>query len=206
MKDSGENWLDKYCDRIIIVILLFTIGFMYLSISKPYEKSIQHTSDIAMEEAKYLRVVYIGSLNCSFSNNDQTHQMVRKLKNYFRSFAHEHGYWFLSTGISVDMYADRGIGFLNRSGPYDEIVAGASWFNLGVYRYVWDDAFPGYAATPQILLTITSYKPISGGRQIADIKREDQLLKRVSGMNEIKELYELTQVSTDEKIVAYLGL
>ncbi len=175
---------EKKIYQIVILLLLFSVGFIFA-----YDfniDSMSHISDVALEDASYIRFVYIGSSTCYYCNNDETHKMIIDLKDLLRSFANERNYRFLSTGISVDKFTHHGLEFLNKSGAYDEIVTGASWLNLGANYYIWD-RFPAYPDTPQILIILTNFKIKSAGRSIGNIEQKDFLIQRISGMNNIKE-------------------
>lgn len=198
LKFSKENIY-----QCVIAFLLFIIGFVYAYESR--DIATEHQSEINMEEAQYLRFVHIGSSNCGFSNNEITHKMVKELKDYFRSFAHEQGYRFFSTGISVDKFSTQGIDFLNHSGSYDEIITGASWLNLGAKQYIWGE-FPEYPDTPQILVTLSHYKVTSAGMQLGNIERKENLLDRVIGKDQIEQLLTLTKNSSSEEIASFLDL
>lgn len=187
---------EKYIYQIIILILLFTIGFVYAYDFQ--STSVNYTSDVTIEDAEYIRLVYIGSSACSFSNNDKAHRMIKELKDYFRSFSSNQGYRFLSTGIAMDTDSKRGVDFLHKSGHYDEIISGANWLNLGANYYIWNN-FPGYPDTPQIILFLTDVKIRPAGRSIGNIEQNDVHIKRIIGMNRIEELLLLTQKLSEEE-------
>ena len=184
--------------QIVIALLLFLVGFLYI-----YEESDSfrdYNSDITnINGGKFLRLVYIGSSGCSFSNNPKTHQMVKEIKKYMRDYAHQEGYKFLSTGISQDKLASEGVSFLKNTGPYDEIISGASWYNLGISQYVWEK-IQGVAATPQILFTVTEFDIIPAGAQIGNIRRDEVLLDRFVGIKAIKELNEISERNDHEEL------
>lgn len=97
MTNNGPYWLERSANQIVIIILFFATGFAFgyvYHVYKSNEALLQYSSDIAMEEATYLRLVHIGSSGCGFSNNEITIKMVRELKDYFYSFAHQNDYKF----------------------------------------------------------------------------------------------------------------
>jgi hypothetical protein len=209
MNNHRSIWIEKYANFVVFSIFFCTIGFivgvLFVNNQLSSNASVQYVSDIAMEEAIYLRLVYIGSSNCGFSNNENAHEIVRELKDYFQLFAHKNGYKFLSTGVALDLNAEQGIAFLEKSGPYDEIISGIGWFNLGAHQYIWN-TLPGYGSTPQILLTTTKFNPIIFGERLANIEQADQLLERISGIHEIKKFLKSTKTVPTEEIVENLGL
>lgn len=188
---------EKYIYQIIILILLFSVGFVYAYDFQ--STTVEYTSDVIIEDADYIRLIYIGSSGCNFSNNDKTHQMIKELKDYFRSFSHNQGYRFLSTGIALDTDSKRGVELLSKSGHYDEIISGANWLNLGAKYYIWDN-FPGYPDTPQVILFLTDIKIRPAGISIGNIYQDNVLIKRIIGMNHIEELLLLTQKLSEEEM------
>ena len=96
-------------------------------------------------------VIYIGSAGCVYCLDEElpahVHQIVRRV----REQAESEGVLFHTVGISIDPKAEEGIGHLARLGPFDEVLAGASWVNTGAMKYVWD-GFPAEPATPQVLV------------------------------------------------------
>lgn len=183
---------------VVVSILLFIIGFQYAY--KPKTKIERVPSDIkSLNGGRYLRFIYIGSYNCVYSNNPETHKKIRFLKNFLREYAHDHDMKYISNGISVDRNSNLGIKFLAKTGPYDVIVSGASWYNLGANYYVWKD-IPGSASTPQVLITLTKYSIESGAREIGDINRKEKLLFRANGIQDIRYLYRVARNSNTGEI------
>jgi len=154
--------------------------------------TINHNSDITLETGSYIRFVYLGSPQCAFCNNQKAHDLINSLKNFLKVRSNENGYKYISTGISVSSNSAHGFNFLNKSGFYDEIISGANWFNLGANYYVWNQ-FPGYPDTPQIILIKTNFKVRSAGLSISNIEQNDVLLKRVIGLNNIENYFEIIQ-------------
>ena len=174
------DYLINNKSSIIISILLFIIGFQYAY--KPKTKIERVPSDIqSLNGGKYLRFIYIGSSGCVYSNNPETHKKISYRKDYFRSYSHNHEMKFLSSGISVDRNPDLGIKFLDQTGPYDVIISGASWYNLGANHYIWNN-IPGNASTPQVLITLTKYSIEYSANEIGDINRKEKLLFRANGI------------------------
>jgi len=173
--------------KILICGLLFVVGFLLVyespSSLKAYRSDIEN-----LRGGDYVRFIYIGSSGCSFSNHETMHQMVHVIKNKFREISNGNGFKTITTGIAQDLIADYGIDFLKETGPYDEIYSGASWYNIGINKYIWE-TFEGPAATPQIIVSISQFDVGSAGDQIGKISQKEKLLKRYVGFNEIEKLY-----------------
>jgi len=187
----------KLIYELIIYVLVFLVGFLWIYDQKSNDN---YPSDInSLDEGKYLRMVYIGSAGCSFSNNKNTHQIVKNLKRKLPKIAHANNLQFITTGVAVDKISQRGINYLQKSGPYDEVVSGTGWYNLGIKHYVWEN-IQGTASTPQVLLTITKYEKETTGSQIGNIKRKENLLKRYRGVDQIKRLNDLVNVHEKDEL------
>lgn len=89
--------------------------------------------------------------------------------------------------------------------PYDEIIAGGNIYNLGFEYYIWNN-LPSRAVTPQILFTTTNFEIIVAGHVIGNVKREEYLLKRLSGVEEIETFYDFIKNNTNEDIKSSLGI
>ncbi|NGP87740.1 hypothetical protein [Fodinibius halophilus] len=178
----------------MIAVLLFIIGFQF--IYETPENISTETNIQSMEGGNFLRFVFIGSSSCVYSNSEETHNMVIELKEYFKKLANKNDLKFLTTGISKDIHAEVGTKYLQKTKPYDEIIAGASWYNLGISHYVWD-VIQGEAATPQIVITKTKYKKSSTD---ASITRKEDLLHRSVGIQDIRFLHRLSKKSKNKEI------
>lgn len=181
-----KKWLTSN-DNKIIAIIIFVAIIISFYIARVSDQNDYPFSEVIMEEATYIRFVYIGTSGCVFSNSAYTHNMIKDLKNELRAIAHKHGYRFLSTGISIDYSVERGIEFLDKSGPYDEIITGIGMFNLGAQYYVWN-SLPGEMVSPQILIIKTKLNPVLAGQSIANIRQEDEILERIYGAEGINDL------------------
>lgn len=205
MKRILSNFFPKNSrNKIIIGCLIFIVGFLWMYDEGGFVKPIQ--SDFSSYVGgKYLRLVYIGSASCAYSNNKKTHRMIISLKNSLRKIAHKKGLKFASTGIAVGMNSLKGVKYLLKTAPYDELITGASWFNLGINHYIWQTN-KGEASTPQVILTMTKYKMLTIGERLGYIKRQEDILKRYIGRNGIKKLYTLIKSKNERKINTILHI
>jgi len=167
---------------IIISILLFYIGFNLTYDNSPF---LNYQSGINMDGADYIKFIYIGSSHCGFANDEENHQNIINLKKSLKEFTEKNNYAFISTGISVDINAYQGVKYLEKTGPYDEIISGSNWFNAGVQKYVWEN-FQGKPSTPQIIITKTGLEV----EEFFGIHQSEKELARVNGIYEIKEMLE----------------
>lgn len=164
----------------LICILLFYSGFQLTSNSSPF---LNYNTGVDLDGGNFVRFVFIGSSQCGFSNNEENHENIINLKKYLKQLVEENNYKFISTGISVDFNAYNGIKYLEKTGPFDEIASGSSWFNIGADRYVWEN-FQGAPSTPQIIITKSNYTV----EENFGIQRSEEILKRVRGKDDIREM------------------
>lgn len=200
---SNENFLIG-----VIAFLLFIIGFIYAYEGNTTKlEPINYESDIKeIRSSNFIRFVYIGSDDCGFCNED-THNKIKFLKEALREFSQNNEYKFISTGVAVDTYARNGIEYLNKTTPYDEIVSGASWFNLGLNHYIWNHSANSKPAVPQVIITYVEFNVSSnnlGG--ILGIEKNEKILKRYVGVLELENLNKIVRNESDEAINQKLGL
>lgn len=182
----------------VIFLLLFFIGFQWSYDDTSYH---DYRTDVNLDGGDYVRFVFIGSSHCGFSNDFENHNNILDLKETLKNHVRANNLKFISTGISVDMNAYQGFKYLEKTGPYDEILSGSSWFNIGVDRYVWDN-FQGYPSTPQIVLIKSEFMV----EEFYGIKRSERVLKRVSGKNDIDRMLEKVSQLKGVEILEWLEL
>jgi hypothetical protein len=102
-------------------------------------------------------LVLIGSAACSAAQRPGFADTVRAVVRAAERVARDSGYAFATVGVSIDPSATRGLDFLERVGPFDEVSLGRSWLNSSVVRLVWRD-HAGLAAIPQIVLVDRSVR------------------------------------------------
>jgi len=182
-----------------ILLLTFLVGYLFTQLpvtdeTPSLESSIDLNQD-AFHGGEYLRLVYIGSPSCSFSNSSVNHTNVRRLNDELRSKSEKAGLSYLSTGVSGSSEAQTGAEYLAETGPYDEIITGANVYNQGLEKYIWTKDSVSME-TPKILVITTEYLliPFADGG-INDIQRQDSLLFSATGKNEIDQL---SSVMTDD--------
>lgn len=178
-------------------ILLFSIGFLYgIKNGTPNYKS-----NLDLSGGVYVRMVYIGSSKCVYSNNSHTHKMVSAIKKRMKSIFEEADVNFLSTGISTDRSSEEGLDFLKKSGPYDELLVGGGSFNLGVIKYV-----SGSTSTPKILFFLENYDTELIGLNMSNFDSSQKRLKMYNGQFEIEDLYKFLKNSSQASIFKYFDL
>jgi len=192
--------MDKkyYIYLFLLSIGLFVIGFLYgINNSAPTDNE----SNIDLSGGLYIRMVYIGSSKCVYSNNRHTHKMVSDIKKRLESSFKETGVGFVSTGISTDRSSKEGLEFLKKSGPYNEILVGGGSFNLGLIKYV-----SGSTSTPKIIFFLEEYDTELIGLNISNFSNAQKRLNIYNGQYEIEDLDEFLKNSSRERIFQYFGL
>lgn len=166
-------------------ILLVIVFLMFLSVGCNNKGLDKPNGTDFRDDKPAIQLIYIGSNRCVYCSND-FHNEVKILRSNLEKWAEFHDYQLISTGISVDVNSDEGIRFLQKSGPYDEIVAGWSWYNSGISHHVWNDKkTEGFV--PQIkLLKLKIHIAGSPSGNILNIEREEEPLKSLSNIKELK--------------------
>jgi hypothetical protein len=127
--------------------------------------------------------------------------MVKAIKTNLESKLKKESIHFISTGLAYDYSQIAAFDYLNKSGPYDELLVGGGSFNLGVIHYV-----SGSSPTPMLLLFREVYNTQPIGLNLSNFLDSQHFLKAYTGQFEIKELHELISNSTPKDVVKYLGI
>ncbi len=100
----------------------------------------------------------------------------------------EAGRSFMALGIAKDWDASAGVAHLATFGTFDEIMAGRSWMNEGVLKYIWQ-TLPGAPSTPQVLVVERMVSvPLAAGDRF-EVSKES-VIARNTGLGEIRQWVE----------------
>ncbi len=136
----------------------------------------------AQEAGEEIVLVYVGSSKCAWSNAPELPGIVRALKRDLLARARAEGRGFAAAGVARDVRAAAGLAHLEKFGAFDEVMAGRSWANAGVQKYMYGN-MPGPGATPQILVVARTLDYDHGHVSISD----ERVLARAVGLEEITE-------------------
>lgn len=182
----------------IICILLFIIGFSW---SYNNNKFFYYPQGVNQDGGTHLKFVYLGSSHCGFSNNVRNHDNIIAIKKHLKNALKSNDKSFITTGISVDFNAYKGIKYLKKTGPYDEIISGSNWFNNGAKTYIWE-TFQGNPSTPQIILVKSEIEV----EAMHGIVQTEEVLKRISGINEIENTNATLTEMSNQEIIQWLEI
>ena len=102
-------------------------------------------------EGKELVLVYIGAESCVPCHMPELKAAVSGLKLLLAEQATQDGQDFATMGVALDWEVAEGYEFLREVGPWDEVIVGKNWTNLGASEFIWQDpAAP--PAIPQVAL------------------------------------------------------
>jgi hypothetical protein len=96
-------------------------------------------------------LVLIGSESCGAHGIAGFNEAVRRARMRIAAHAEEQGVSFASTGVSFDWSIQDGLRFLDRLGPWDEVIIGRNWFGFAAAHFVWRD-LPGDPVIPQVIV------------------------------------------------------
>lgn len=133
------------------------------------------------DSGEELLFIVIGSSGCRWSNEPELVQLVRRARDAVRKEAEVRGAGFATWGVAQDNVTQLGIEHLERFGPFDELSVGRGWRNSGLLKYVYG-AFPGPAATPQVLVVTRDLIGDGGQWEIAN----ESVLLRLMGLAEVR--------------------
>ena len=124
-------------------------------------------------------LVFIGSSTCGGSNYPGLENAIRRLRERLREEASARGETFSSMGIATDFPVQPGVEYLERLGPFDEIMAGRSWLNTGSLKYLYGADLGGRVVIPQILIVRRVLVEGTGG--IIEVSTEKTLFRKSGG-------------------------
>lgn len=193
---------------LFVSLMLFFVGFYYSYNSENRYGENRDYIDISSDwrdGGDYVRVVFLGSYSCNFSNNSDVHHMVNYTDKKIDKIADERGLDYYSTGISLGMNSDRGVSYLGEVGDFNEIVAGAGSYNFGAH-YLQNE-LDASRITPQIWILRSEYEIIlSENREVDEIRRNEEILRHDAGTYGLRELYEWFKDSSEHHVATELGL
>lgn len=108
-------------------------------------------------------VVVLGATWCNGANDERLGRAVRKIESFRARSSRQN---LTLTGIAVDRDAREGIGWLNRLGHFDELLAGGHWLNTGIVHFVWDDGLTR-PALPQLAVIKRDIHLVDGRLRVA---------------------------------------
>ncbi len=141
----------------------------------------RYTPGARRDPGDELVFVVIGSSSCAWSNLPEVASLVREARDSVVVQAAARQMGVAMMGVAKDIVAERGIRHLQRFGRFDEVTAGRGWRNSGIFRYVYD-AFPGPAATPQVLVIARTLERTGAEWTIS----QERVLVRRVGLTEIR--------------------
>jgi len=186
---------------ILLGISIFIIGVLVKNDGKLYTNINKQNNIDLSTGGEYFRLVYIGSANCQYSNNEQLKKNINKLINKFRETLSQTKYKFITTGISVDNNSSIGLKYLNSISQFDEIIVGTSTLNLGSVYYS-----AGLPSTPQIYLILESHKSDLSGINIQNLESRQDLINSITGLYNINEFYSKVSEANISHIINLIGL
>lgn len=137
---SGTGWF--------VLAALMGVGCYigYLS----WESQQSPTIDTAYRSGDHLLYVVAPEI----ASSDSLILFVSEGRDSLRQFASREGLHFGTIGVSFDWSVQRGIGVLDKLGPFDEYVVGRNWLNDGVRMYMSE--LQVRPSVPQVVIFIQS--------------------------------------------------
>ncbi|MBE9048443.1 hypothetical protein IQ255_29350 [Pleurocapsales cyanobacterium LEGE 10410] len=181
----NKSSLKNFIKNGIVVLLIGIISFLLSNLILKkyfYSEDDYFTTQITdFKGGDYFQLVYIGSEYCGFCS-DSLHSIVSEIRNEISTQIKVTDYKFYSTGISIDRDPKIGFEFLNKSGPYDEMIIGAGWYNSGLIDYVWHTGAKPF--TPQIYIVKKTFFTESAYSNILIIDRDMEVYERLYSIKE----------------------
>jgi len=181
-------------------IALFISGLVYGFLSG-HQSTSPSKKSVDLSGGQYIRLVFVGSSTCSYSNNDVTISLIKNIKADLKNLSTNHDFEFISTGISYDVSSKVALKYLEKTGTYDELLVGNGPFNLGNIQYT-----SGMSPTPLILLFAENYETDLLGMNMSNFKSSQDHIKTLSGQFEIQEFHDFLETASENKVLEYFEM
>lgn len=127
-----------------------------------------------------LIALFIASSTCGASNHPTLPADLRRIRAALASNAAAGRKRFAFVGVALDENPRVGIQFLERFGPFDEILSGGSWVGTGAIDFMIR-GIPGPLALPQLLVLERTVKVDASSINVS----ADRIVARVLGFDEM---------------------
>ena len=124
-----------------------------------------------------LVVVYLGATDCGPCRTEETKSAVRDIIDRVRAVAAKRNLPFHSVGAALDDDWREGVGFLESTAEFDEVMAGGSWLNQAAVEHIFsvEGAVPG---VPQLVIYTRATEL---GPRAVGVGPKNELVRLVSG-------------------------
>lgn len=219
LKPRSNPKLHSYLMKLSILRISIIILFFFMAaceIEQP-QQSTEASEDSQsesnqpprnpLEPTEAIQLVYLGSAGCNFCTDEETIEKINFIKNRLEEVAEYLGYQIWFSGIAADEDPVVGYEHLKMTWPYHEINTGAYYYNWGHMEYIWGEGeFAGPGVVPQMLINRSTYRIEAAGMSIGNAFREEQLIQRYTGAQDITQLYEVLSEEDMDGIAEKLGL
>ena len=146
-----------------IVVLLTT----FLCLSSALAQDTTYVPHYDTPDGDEIVLIYIGAYNCGPCHSPEIKNALSKLKILLKERVNARGQDFATMGIALDWKVDVGYEYLQGVGPWDEVIVGKNWTNLGASTFIWKEA-DTLAAMPQIVIARRDVEVGNQGTWVSD--------------------------------------
>jgi hypothetical protein len=111
-----------------------------------------------LPNGKEIVAVYVGAKTCGPCQTPEVKDAIQRMKTLLAAQAKQSGAAFSVVGVSTDWSVKDGAEFLEPNGPFDQVVVGGNWTNLGAEQYLWRDS-TARPSMPTVLIFERTVKP-----------------------------------------------
>jgi hypothetical protein len=113
-------------------------------------------------EGTELLAIFVASSACGASEYPGLREALPQIREVLHADARRDNKLFVSVGVALDADPWVGIEFLREFGPFDEVLSGGSWLNMGSITFIVRD-FPSRRWIPQLILVERDVELLEGG-------------------------------------------
>jgi hypothetical protein len=136
--------------------------------------------DRVVESHRQLELVFIASSTCHGLRVPGFKTGLDSVRQRLRRQAARDGAEFVSLGVAVDSSVESGERMLVEFGPFDQLVLGGGWSNVGAEHYLWRD-IPGHPIVPQVIVLSRQVTILNDSITFGD----ERVQTRKAGANEV---------------------
>jgi hypothetical protein len=124
--------------------------------------------------------VFIASETCFASNKPGFAPLIVRMNDSLRARARREHKQFATIGVSVGWSTEKGLEYLKKFGPFDELSVGHNWLNLTSLSFMRD---PSILAVIPYLVVLE--RPVKATKEEFSVG-PDRVLLRAAGVREIE--------------------
>jgi len=174
--------------RVVAAVFALIVGASLALVLDPMspDYDVQYRS-VPFPSGPEVVFMFFGSAACGPAGAETTVEVVGRARDLVEAQAQEQGFRFVAHGVAQNWDQRKGMTYLERFGPWDQVSLGRSWANSLVIRYLFSDS-TNTAGTPGIAVVLRTLEVELGPDSllVGYEATDEQTLQRVTGAQAIQ--------------------